>query len=151
MRLPWGEYYPDRLINLGDNRLVIRPQLGVTHTRGRWTAELTGSVFIYGDNDEFRGANRLSKDDLWALQAHVIYQIKPGYWVSASTAYGEGADSAINGVRGSNRVENWLSSFNFGIPLSRTQGLKFSWLRTRTQNATGADTDSFGVAWNTVF
>ena len=51
--LPTGEYRSDRLINLGGNRWVIRPEIGVLHQRKQWQFELTGSVFIFGDNDEF--------------------------------------------------------------------------------------------------
>ena len=39
VRLPTGEYKKDKLINLGQNRFAFRPQLGVTHTRGKWRTE----------------------------------------------------------------------------------------------------------------
>jgi len=45
--VPWGEYYDDKLLNLGSNQYTIRPQIGVVHTRGPWSYELTGSVFLY--------------------------------------------------------------------------------------------------------
>ena len=32
--MPLGEYSSERLINLGANRWIVRPQLGVTHARG---------------------------------------------------------------------------------------------------------------------
>ena len=47
--LPVGEYQEDKLLNLGQNRFVIRPQAGVVHTRGRWSYELTGSAFFFTD------------------------------------------------------------------------------------------------------
>lgn len=51
--MPTGKYNKDRLINMGENRWVVRPQIGVTHTRGRWTGELTGSVYLYANNNSF--------------------------------------------------------------------------------------------------
>jgi len=51
--LPFGAYNNERLLNLGQNRLIFRPQIGVVHTRGHWSYELTGSVFLFGDNDKF--------------------------------------------------------------------------------------------------
>lgn len=42
--LPTGHYLKDRLINLGGNRFIFRPQLGVVHNRGPWSYELTGGV-----------------------------------------------------------------------------------------------------------
>jgi hypothetical protein len=48
--LPTGEYSSDQLINLGSNRWIVRPQLGVLHQRNQWEVELTGSVFLFGDS-----------------------------------------------------------------------------------------------------
>lgn len=149
--LPWGEYYPDRLINLGQNRWIVRPQLGVTHTRDKWTYELTGSVFIYGDNDDFRSGNELSNDPLWALQAHAIYNFRPGLWASVSTGYGAGAEPSINGVERGIRTANWLTSLAVGFPISRQQGIKLAWLRWRTQEDNGMDRDDIALAWQYVF
>jgi len=33
---PWGEYDPDRLIHLGSNLWILRPRVGVLHTREGW-------------------------------------------------------------------------------------------------------------------
>lgn len=148
---PWGEYYPDKLINLGSNRWVIRPQLGVTHTRKKWTFELTGSLFWYEDNDDFYGGRNLENDELWAMQGHAIYTFRPGLWVSVSTAYGLGADTSVNGVDKNLKVDNWLYAFSLGVPINRQQGLKFAWITTRTQNDTGADLDNFTIGWSFLF
>jgi hypothetical protein len=148
VKMPWGEYYPDRLINLGANRWMVRPQLGVTHVRGKWTWELTGSLFFYSDNDEFFGGTELENDELWALQGHAIYTFRPGLWASVSTAYGNGFDAFVDGVDRNLKVENWLLALSFGVPINRQQGLKFYWLGARTQNDTGSDIDSIGVGWS---
>lgn len=148
---PLGEYSRDRLINLGANRWVVRPQLGVTHTRGRWTYELTGSVFYYSDNDEFFNNSKLENDALYAVQGHLIYTFRPGLWVSASTAYGTGADPTINGVPKDAETGNWLTALSAGIPIDPTQGLKFTWLRTRTQEDTGVNLDALLIAYSRLF
>ena len=151
IKLPWGHYLEDRLINLGKNRWIIRPQLGVTHTRNKWTYELTGSAFIFGDNDEFWSGNKLESDPLYAIQGHLIYTFRPGLWASLSTAYGSGLQATINGLPKDNKSANWLTAVSVGFPLSRTQGLKFSWLRFRTQADTGSDFDSLIVGWSMMF
>jgi hypothetical protein len=53
LSLPLGEYQEDKLLNLGTNRFAIQPQLGVVHTRGPWSYELTGSVAFFTDNNHF--------------------------------------------------------------------------------------------------
>jgi len=149
--MPFGEYSSERLINLGTNRWVVRPQLGVTHTRGKWTGELTGSVFLYGDNNEFWQGTRLESDPLWALQAHLIYTFKPGLWTSLSTAYGMGGEAKVNDIAKNNLSGNWLTAFSFGFPIDRRQGVKVTLLTGRTQKPTGVDINSVVFSYSLMF
>jgi len=64
VRLPTGQYMDDKLINLGENRFVFRPQLGVLHTRNHWTVEGTAEVAFYTDNDDFFNGKRLEQKPL---------------------------------------------------------------------------------------
>lgn len=147
---PLGEYFGDKLINLGENRWVIRPEIGVTHTRGRWTYELTGSVFLFTDNTDFRG-RRLENDPLWAIQGHVIHTFRPGVWMSLSSAYGDGAEPTIDGVTRPQVSRNWLYALAGGLPLSRTQGLNVALIRTETQYFTGADLTTVLLSYTQMF
>ena len=151
VKMPLGEYSSERLINLGSNRWVVRPQLGVTHTRGKWTGELTGSVFLYGDNNEFWMDTKLESDPLWALQAHLIYSFKPGLWASLSTAYGTGGEAKVDSVAKNNLSGNWLSALSLGIPIDRRQGVKITLLTGRTQKFTGVDVNSLILGYSLMF
>ena len=146
--VPLGEYKKDKLLNLGGNRVVIRPQIGVVHTRGRWSYELTGSVFLFGDNDEFWNGNKLEQNPLYAVQAHIIHVFRPGLWLALSAAYGRDGDSEINDVPKNDPRDTILSAVSFGFPISRTQGLKIAYIRGRKQEDIGADTDNFAITWS---
>ena len=150
--VPLGEYQSDKLLNLGENRYYVRPQLGVLHTRGQWSYELTGSTFIYSTNDDFFGGLKLEQDPLYAIQGHVIRVFdKPGYWAALSTGYGWKGETIVDGVRSDNSQKRWLSSLAFGIPLGKTQGIKFAYLRDRTKTSQGANIDSLAVGWSMIF
>jgi len=151
LTMPTGDYNSGRLINLGANRWVIRPQLGVTHTRGKWMGELTGSVFLYSDNSQFYRGSRLVTDPLFAVQAHLIYNFRPGLWASLGTAYGWGARATIDGKAKHNPTGNWLTALSLGLPITRKQNIKFSWVSARTQRVIGADTESLVVAYSVMF
>jgi len=151
VKMPLGEYSSERLINLGSNRWVVRPQLGVTHTRGKWTGELTGSVYLYGDNNEFWMDTQLESDPLWALQAHLIYTFKPGLWASLSTAYGTGGEAKVDSVAKNNLSGNWLSALSFGIPIDRRQGVNITLSTGRTQKSTGVDVNSLILGYSLMF
>lgn len=151
-RIPLGEYHDDKLLNLGQNRAVIRPQLGVLHTRGKWSYELTGSVFFYGDNDDFFGGSKLEQDPLYAIQGHIIHVFdKPGYWAALSAAFGRGGPAKVDGNSVDNSRRLFLSSLALGVPIRKNQGIKFAYIRQRTNTTNDADTDSLTIAWSLFF
>lgn len=147
--LPGGEYLDDKLLNLGQNRVVIRPQIGVLHIRGKWSYELTGSTFFYGDNDEFLVSSKLEQDPLYAIQGHLIRVFdKPGYWVALSAGYGWKGQSTVDGSSVDDSKRLFLSALAFGVPIGATQGMKFAYIRSRTNTDSGSDTDSLLIGWS---
>lgn len=103
LQLPTGEYFDDKLINLGGNRLTIRPQLGVQHRRRNWTFEATAMAWIYTDNSSFFNGNELEQDPLYTLDGSVIYTMKSGAWASASVGIGVGGSTTEGHGLGSGR------------------------------------------------
>jgi hypothetical protein len=148
---PLGENFEDKLLNLGQNRYVIRPQIGVLHTRGKWSYELTGSTFLYTDNNDFFGGNVLEQDPLYALQAHVVRVFKPGLWASLSGAHGWNGESTVNNVPKNNDKSNSLAALSVGFPITQSQGIKLVYVRSRSSRVTGADLDTLGFAWSMRF
>jgi hypothetical protein len=149
--MPFGEYKEDKLLNLGHNRVVIQPQIGVVHTRGQWSYELTGSVLLFGENDKFWNGNKLEQDPIYVVQGHIIHTFRPGLWLALSAAYGHDGEAEVNDVRKNDPRDTVLSAVSFGFPLTRTQGLKVAYIRGRMQKNVGADTDNFAVAWSKRF
>jgi hypothetical protein len=146
--LPMGQYNRDWLINLGSNRYAIRPQIGVLHQRRNWQFEVTGSVFLFQDNDEFLGNAVLAQDPLWFIQGHVIHAFKKGWWVSLSGGYAYGGGAHINGVAKDNdaRANYWAVSL--GLTLSARQTLKFTYLTSNTNILAGANKNALLAAWS---
>ena len=149
LHLPTGDYQKDKLINLGRNRYTLRPQLGVVHTRDRWTFEVTGGIWFTTENDSFFNGNTLEQDPLYAFQGHLIYTFRPGLWTSASVGTGIGARSEVNGVKKNDRKENIAYALAFGYPLSRRLGIKVSYLGIRSKPRIGTETDTLIVALTT--
>jgi hypothetical protein len=143
--LPIGDYEEDKLLNLGQNRFSFRPQLGVVHTRGPWSYELTGSVFFYTDNNDFVGMKR-AQNPLVAVQTHLIYASPRGWWASISAAYDEGGESRIDGERKDDRRRDLLYGLSAGFSHNGHSSLKLAYVGSRTQEDLGADTDYLGLA-----
>ncbi|HEX5053858.1 MAG TPA: transporter [Planctomycetota bacterium] len=151
VRLPWGEYHEDRLINLGQNRYSIEPQLGVVHHSGPWSYEFTGSVFFYTDNKEFYVGRELEQDPLYFVQSHVVRSFDSGLWVSAGIAYGWAGESAINGAQLGDYRKNLQYGVSFGMPIDRSQAIRLAYIRGDTFTDAGMDSHSLLLSWSLRF
>ena len=145
MTFPTGEYFEDKLINLGNNRYTFTPQFGVVHTRGKWTMELSSSVTFYTDNDEFFNGKKHEEDALLIGQGHLIYTFMPGLWLGASAGYGYGGESTIDRVPADDRKGNLGFGLSAGIPVNRNFGFKIAYIGIRTREDTGSDNDTFTI------
>lgn len=145
--LPWGGYDPEELINVGRNRYTLRPQVGVLHQRGPWSYELTGSVFLFSDNDEFVESTSLSQDPVYALQAHLTRNFKSNLWLGAGVAYAAGGKVKLDGSRIAYDVDNLLWNLVGSYKITRTQSVMVAWQQGRTQNDVGSDSDSWLLSW----
>ena len=145
VRLPTGNYQEDKLINLGQNRFAFRPQLGIVHTRGKWTTELTGEVAFYTKNDKFYNGNTLEQSPLYIVHGHLVYTFKPGQWTSFSMGYDYGGENKLNGVYKDDTKQNIAWKLSYAHPINRSLGIKVSYLGTSTQESTGMDSDTLAV------
>lgn len=148
VQFPFGDYNDQKLINLGNHRFYVRPQLGILHQHNRWQFELTGSVFLYSDNNDFFGGNKLEQKPLWFAQSHAIYTFKPGLWVSASAGYGYGGESTINGVQKNDDRRNFFWAASLGLPINASQGLKFVYFSRNTNTSLGSNSKALIAAWS---
>ena len=146
---PTGEYMREKLINIGSNRFSFRPQLGVVHNWGNWSAELTGEVWIFTENPEFFGSNTLENAPFYTLQSHLIYTFRPGLWTGVSFGAGTGRRSTLNGIERDDRKEGTAFAASFGFPFSPELGAKIAYIGTRKLSTTGIESDSvvFALSW----
>ena len=142
-RLPTGEYKKDELLNLGGNRFVFRPQIGISRQIDNWDTELTGEVAFFTRNDKFSNGNKLEQDPLYLLHVHVMYTFRPGLWLGASLGYDYGGEKKINGVKKNDTKEHYGWGFSAAYPISRTLGFKLSYINIRDQKTTGINADAF--------
>ncbi len=142
-QLPTGQYYDNKLINLGNNRFSFRPQLGAVHNWGNWSAELTVQGWFFTQNDDFFHGRRLEQDPIYTADANLVYTFRPGLWVAGSVGYAGGGTTSVNGVSSDNSQSSIGFGASVGLPISHTVGVKFGYLGARTQVGTGQNTDTF--------
>jgi len=151
VRLPLGEYKQEKLLNLGENRFVFRPQLGFVHTRGHWSYELTGSVLLYTDNDDFFGNKKREQAPLYALQTHLVYTAPQRWWVSIGAAHDRGGQSTVDGDKKDDEKRDLLYGISAGLPIGSRSSAKLAYVGSRSDEHVGKDSDNIAVAFSTRF
>ncbi len=146
--LPTGQYFDEKLINIGQNRFIIRPQVGMVHNWNNWSYELTGSLFIFSDNNNFFGGQTKKQEPIFALQTHLIKRFNSKVWASLSASYGIGGESIVSGVSNADLRTNVLSSAAFGFKLTKFQSCKIAYLNSVTLKDLGSNTHSFIFGWS---
>jgi len=146
VRMPLGEYVADELINLGSNRWVFSPQLGVSHAAGKFLLEAYASAWLFTDNTEFFGTSTLSQDPLWAFQVHLGYLFRRGLWFAVSSRQSKGGRVSVDeGDELSPESNNRLGA-TLAVPFAHKYSLKFA-ATTALTTTVGNDYDTFLVAW----
>jgi hypothetical protein len=146
--LPLGQYFEDKILNLGQNRLVFRPQVGMLHNWNNWSFELSSSVFFFTQNPNFISGNQRKQKPIFAVQTHLIKKFKSKLWASISTGYGTGGRSIVNEASNEDQRGNFLASFSLGMPITKKQSVKAAFITSQTLKDIGSDTNSFALGWS---
>jgi len=115
---PTGDYDKDRVINIGSNRWVVKPELAFGTPFGPTWLEVNGYVSLYGDNDDYHGNSKLEQKPLYAIEGHYSYTVNRALWVSLDSTYSTGGETRIDGVGQDNKQENVLLGASLGFMLT---------------------------------
>jgi hypothetical protein len=143
---PTGEYFPEKLINIGANRWGIKPELGLSVPWKRWMFDVYAGAWFFTDNDDFFGGVRRSQDPITTVQGHVSYTIRPRLWAAIDSTYYFGGQSTVNGVLKQDRQENSRLGITMSLPIGAHQSLKMSWSEGASTR-TGNDFSTWGIGW----
>jgi hypothetical protein len=149
--LPLGQYFEEKLINLGQNQFVFTPQVGFVHNWKSWSYELTGSVSFFTKNPNFSNGQDKVLDPVFALQTHLIKTFKPRYWASLSLSYGLGGQSVVNRQPNNDERGDIQYGLAFGFPLIKKQGMKIFYIHSETLKDVGSNLDILGLGWSILF
>ncbi len=116
--MPTGDYDKNRVINIGSNRWVFKPELAFGTPIGPTWLEFNTYASLYGDNHDYIGDNKLEQKPLYTLETHYSYTINRALWVSLDGTYNRGGETRINGDWQDNKQENALAGASLGFMLS---------------------------------
>ena len=144
---PSGQYLADKLINIGTNRWAFKPEIGLSHPRGRWWLELAGGVWLFTSNDQFYPGEALrTQAPLFVFQSHVSYNVTRRAWAAFDATWYGGADVSVNGGPPASRQNNTRVGGTLSLPVGARQSLKIAY-STGASTRTGSDFSTIAVAW----
>ena len=85
------------------------------------------------------------------MQTHVTYASPRRWWVSVGAGYDWGGETTINGERKDDARQDFLLGISAGFAVSPSSSIKIAYVRSRTQEDIGQDTDSVGISYLTRF
>ena len=122
---PLGQYDRAKLVNLGNNRWFVKPDIGISKAWGPLVIELSAGVSFFTKNNDYFGGKTLEQDPVCATQVHVTYSLGRGVWVALSWAYDYGGRTTIDGVRNNDLDRNSRVGATLALPMNRNNSIKF--------------------------
>jgi hypothetical protein len=129
---PTGQYESSRFVNVGANRWASKPDAGVSLPFGKWFTEAAAGVWVFGDNDDFRGGQRRSQEPLAVYQLHIGYHFRPGLWLAVDLGRAVGGRSSLDGVPKDDEQHNSRIGLVLSLPVARGWSAKLGYSKGTT-------------------
>jgi hypothetical protein len=149
---PTGQYYSDKLINLGTHRWAFKPELGLSYTVSReWFIDVYAGVWLFTNNNSFYpGTSLRSQNPLLTFQTHVSYNFNPIMWAAIDFTYYSGGQSSVNDFFKDDRQNNTRIGATFNFPVGKLGGIKLAY-STGAIIRLGANFSTLSMAWQMAF
>jgi hypothetical protein len=143
---PLGQYDKDKLVNLGNNRWFVKPDIGISKAWGAFTLELSSGAFFFSKNDDYLGGKTLKQDPLLTTQVHVTYNVWRGVWAALSWTYDYGGRTTIDGVQSNDIYNNSRLGATLALPVNRNNSIKL-FASSSLHTSAGSQFDLLGIVW----
>jgi hypothetical protein len=148
--VPTGQFFSDKLINLGANRWAFKPEFAVSRPVGeRWLLDVYGALWLFTANDSFYPGTMLrTQEPIGAFQAHFSYNFQRQLWAAVDATYYVGGKTTIEGVGNDDRQNNARLGGTLALPIGRTHSVKLAVSRGAIVRF-GANFSTLSIGWQT--
>jgi hypothetical protein len=149
---PAGQYFPDRLINLGANRWAFKPEFAVSHPMGqKWLLDVYSALWLFTANDSFYpGTLTRTQAPMGAFQAHLSYNFTRRAWAAFDATYYVGGASTVQGVENNDRQSNTRLGGTVALPVGQRHSIKLAVSRGAIVRF-GANFTTVSFGWQTAW
>ena len=146
--VPTGQYFSDKLINLGTHRWAFKPELALSKPIGKhWLIDVYTGLWLFTRNNQFyTGKSTRTQQPMGSFQAHLSYNIKPKMWFAFDATYYAGGKSSVNDIYNDDRQDNSRIGATFVFPVLKRNSIKLAF-STGAIVRVGADFNTFSIGW----
>ena len=146
--MPTGEFFPEKLVNIGTHRWSLRPELALSQPLGkRWLVDVYAGVWFFTTNHSFFPGNAVrNQEPMGTFQAHISYNVRPRLWVAFDATHYVGGQSSVNDTYNDDRQENSRIGMTVVLPVGKYNSLKLA-ASTGAVVRVGQDFTTFSVGW----
>lgn len=143
---PTGQYDPSLLVNIGQNRWAVKPEVGISHFVGRWDFEIALGAWLYTTNSNFYGGQIRKQDPLGSVQTHIVRLLPHRMWAAFDATFYTGGRSYVGDTIKADYQANTRFGGTWGIALGSRQAIRFAYFSGATTRV-GQDINSLSVAY----
>jgi hypothetical protein len=149
---PTGQYFPEKLINLGTSRWSVKPEIALSQPLGRrWLIDFYSGLWLFTKNDSFYPGNSdRTQNPMGSFQGHISYNIQTRMWAAFDMTYYTGGTSSVNGTESNDRQSNSRIGGTIVLPIGKVHSVKIAFSTGAIIRA-GADFTTISVGWQTSF
>lgn len=119
---PTGDYDKNKVINIGANRWVFKPEIAFGTPIGPTWLEFNAYASLFAHNRDYHGDSTLRQKPLYAVEGHYSYSFNRALWASLDATYSRGGESRIDDDWQDNKQENGVVGASLGFMLSPQLG-----------------------------
>jgi hypothetical protein len=149
---PTGQFFSDKLINLGAHRWAFKPELAVSHPLGeRWLLDAYAALWMFTDNHSFYpGTSQRAQAPMGAFQTHLSYNFQRQLWAAFDATYYVGGRTTVDGVGNNDRQANVRIGGTLALPVGKRQSIKLAVSRGAIVRF-GANFTTVSIGWQTAW
>jgi hypothetical protein len=147
---PVGQYDPQRIVNLGNNRWAFKPEAAIIRNAGPWMFEIYGGVWLFTDNTDYVNGQVRSQKPLASAQFSLRRTFRPGLWASANINYYTGGRTNVGGLFKQDFQANSRAGATLSVPLWRRNSVRFA-VSQGAYTTIGADFLGLSASFQQVF
>ena len=124
---PTGQYFSDKLVNVGTNRWAFKPEFGaLIPLLPKLLLELETGVWFFTEDKDFLMGSR-TQEPIISGELHLVKRFKPGLWISLESNFFWGGQQKIGENQLVDRQRNSKIGGTFAIPIPPRHSFKFGY------------------------